>query len=329
MKIPYLSPTTFIKFTKICEWRVYLEKVKQVLPKDEYEKEQTMAAATGTAVDIMIKGALNRRVKVEEELKKEIQPRNEASILLAREIFEYYNHGPLQALKAEGVGYGGVDQEIELEWEEPVSPSMQIMAGKVLPIVNGSTLTKTWKSVIYGRPDLTLKSGEVLDWKCQGMFGRGTRPRDGYTRCFVFGRDHPMHGKDMGSSPKGDDKVPMEQINEDWAIQLYLYNRLLGHRAGEPLRAGIENICVDYPKKNQPVIFCASYRNPISQYFQLSIEKKFHDAYNRLIESDTDHKVIESANPAKYRCITYNRLCSVSQFCEAYKIATMRGRDLE
>lgn len=294
----YLSPTTFIKFHKQCEYRVYLEKVKKVLPKEEYNKDQTMAAATGVAVDTMIKGALNRRIDVDRELKEKILEKNQAALLLARELFECYQRGPLQALKAEGIAYGGVDQEVELEWCDPQQ--------------------KVWKSILYGMPDLALKSGEVLDWKCQGMFGQGTRPRDGYIRCFVFGKHHSMHMKDIGSSPKGDDQVPMEQINEDWAIQLYLYNRLLGHNPGAPLRAGIENICVEY--KPQPTVYCASFRNPISREFQLTIERAFHSAFGRL--TSNDEAKIEPPNAVKYRCISYGKLCPVALFCPSYLQAT-------
>ena len=291
--IPYLSPSSFIKFYKTCEYRVYLEKVRKVLSTEEY-RDQGMAQATGTAFDIMVKGALNRRVKVQEELGKEILAKNEAAIQLAKEIFEAYSRGPMEALKKEGLGYGGVDQEIEI-----ISPE-----GK--------------KSILYGKPDLTLKTGEVLDWKCQGMWGRGTKPRRGYIRCFVFSKNHPMNGKDIGPSPEGEDDVPMEQVNEDWAIQLYLYNRLLGHVAGDKLRAGIENICVEYAPS--PTIWCASFRNPISSGFQLKIEREFHSAFERLNESTPeDPKRIEAAQPASYRCVTYNKLCACAPYCEAYQ----------
>lgn len=322
--IPYLSPTSFIRFRKQCEYRVYLEKVKQVLSKEEYS-DQGMPQATGIAFDIIMKGALNRRIKVEEELKKEILPCNTAVIQLAREMFEAYSRGPLQALKAEGIGFGSVDQEVELVWEEPFQTKPIQVTDKTFIPASSTLGSKTWKSILYGKPDLTLKTGEVLDIKTSGMWGRGTRPKRGYIRCFVFSENHPMSGKDLGPSPEGEDNVPMETINEDWAIQLYLYNRLLGHNPGEKLRAGIEHICVEYAPS--PTIWIASFRNPISPSFQLEIERAYHDAFDRLNESlPEDSKRIESPQATKYRCISYGKLCACAPYCSSYKTVTADGR---
>ncbi|MEK6882686.1 MAG: hypothetical protein AABY22_23895, partial [Nanoarchaeota archaeon] len=219
----HLSPTTFLKFYKQCEHRVYLEKVREVLSKEEYEKNQTMAMACGSAFDIMVKGALNRRIKVNEELKEKIQERNKAAIQLAKVLFECYSLGSLKTLKEEGIGFGSIDQEIVLEWDEILSnPPIQISEGK-MEITSSTLGIKNHKSILYGMPDLTLKTGEVLDWKCQGMFGRGKKPLRGYCRCYLYNKDNHMHGKDLGEN---DSDLTMEEIQEDWAIQLYLYNRL-------------------------------------------------------------------------------------------------------
>lgn len=295
MKIEYLSPSTFLKFRN-CEHSVYLEKVISVLGK-EPERIQSMAMATGTAVDIMIKSALNRRLNKNELLKEEIFSENKACLLLAEELFNLYSRHALPALKEEGIGFGSIDQETEISWIEKQDKSERM-----------------WRSILRGMPDLTLKTGEVIDWKCQGMYGRGKVPDKGYSRCFLYNTNNPFNNEDLG--PLEDD-LYMEQINQSWAIQLYLYNRLLGHKPGEKIRAGIENICVS----KDLTVYCASYRNYISPVFQLTIEKEFHIAFDKLIRSTADRSECDYPNPNKYRCIQYNKVCAVANFCKAYNDA--------
>ena len=276
----YLSPTTFIRYLN-CEHQVYLLKIKKVT--DEGNK-QTLAMATGIAFDIMVKSALNRRFKRSDLLKDKIHPDNNAAINVAESIMEHYERGPLQALKAEGIGYGGVDQEVEIEYQGQ-------------------------KSILYGQPDLTLTSGNVIDWKVSGAFSSsGAKPIDGYTRCF---RD----GKNLGDSSKADQ--PLESIRSDWATQTYLYARLLGHTVGNRLFAGIEYIAIG--KDNS--VSCCSYRNPISADFQVKTEKLFHRAF-----ADLKSEKIPVAHATKRKCIQYNRVCGVAQHCESYQRANAEGR---
>ena len=341
MSIKYLSPSTFIKYRKNCEWRVYLEKVKYKEETEAMARESSMAAATGTIFDAIVKGMLNRRVKVEEEIEKRVPKEYRSARLVAEAMVEVYKKGPLEALKKEGIGYGNIDQETELQWDEPILPNITNVTFSQSPMgslgtiktpsndgisvssgtnpANVATQYKTWKSILYGQPDMTLKNSEVIDWKCQGMWGRGTTPRPGFSRCFVYKKGHQFDGRDLGPSP--DDGLTMESINEDWAVQLYLYNRLLGHHPGTTLRAGIENICVDSSKG----IWCASYRNVISVAFQLKIEKEFHVAFDVLSRSNKDKSLVEPASPTPYRCITYGKLCGVARYCEAFQRLQLSG----
>ena len=112
----YLSPTTFIKYLN-CPHQVKLLKIDKVVDED-LVREQTMAMATGTAVDIMIKGACNHRIKVAEELDRAIEKKNKAAILLAKELYECYEKGPLIELKKEGIGYTAAEMEIDIEWTD-------------------------------------------------------------------------------------------------------------------------------------------------------------------------------------------------------------------
>lgn len=333
----YLSPTTFIKFHKQCEWRIYLEKVKGVIPQEQYENQQTMAQAAGVAFDILVKGALNRRIKVSEELHKEILPKNQAAIQLAEEIFKCYEKEPMSSLKQEGIGYGAVDQETEITWEEGEHHSTCLKIAYHEDSPCDCKQVKQYKSILYGKPDLTLTDGTVIDWKCSGMFGRGRTPDNGYIRCYVYGVGHPFHGKDMGSSGKCD--TPLEQINSDWAIQTYLYARLLGRKVADPtLRAGIESICIS----PENYVYCASYRNPISVEFQVKIEKAFHVAFSKLtyikeLEENGGklrkeglciieaQDIIEPPHPTKRKCISYGKLCPAAEWCHGYKALEGRG----
>ena len=303
----YLSPTTFIRYLN-CEHQVYLLKIKKVPTEDS--NQQTLAMATGIAFDIMVKSALNRRFKRSDLLKDKIHPDNNAAIAVATSIMEHYERGPLQALKAEGIGYGGVDQEVEIEWTEPCENCQYFTDSNRS---NGSTIScskcKVHKSVLYGQPDLTLTSGNVIDWKVSGALSTsGAKPIDGYTRCF---RD----GKNLGDSSKADQ--PLESIRSDWATQTYLYARLLGHTVGNRLFAGIEYIAIG--KDNS--VSCCSYRNPISAEFQVKTEKQFHNAFAQLKSGE-----IPRAHATKRKCIQYNRVCGVAQHCESYQRANAEGR---
>jgi len=246
-KFAYLSPTTFIKYLG-CPEQVRLMKVEQVLPKSAYE--QTLPMAVGIAFDSMVKCELNKRFKLA-ELLEDITPQNRSAIQVAEAIMQHYRMGPLEALKKEGIGYGGIDQETELEFEGE-------------------------RSVCRGKPDLVLTDGTVIDWKVNGAFSSwGAEPRLGYIRCFES-------GKDLG--PHVDADRFMEQIDRDWAIQLYLYGRILGHHPGKLLRAGIEQIAIT--KDN--IVRCASFRAIISTDFQLKIERLFHQAFKALSTGTTE-----------------------------------------
>lgn len=268
--IKYLSPTTFLKYQN-CPYQVKLLKEKEIP-----EQEQTLPMATGIAFDIMVKCAINRRLKKEELFNIEIKEINKSAILVANEIFEVYSKAPLLSLRSEGIGYVAVDQEIEIEF-------------------NGE------KSILYGKPDVVLTDGTVIDWKVTGAFSNNYyKPKSGYCRKFY-------KGKDQGGE---NEEFTMEQVDKNWATQLYLYARELGHAAIRHLRGGIENILIT-PTND---IFCVSYRNIISQSFQLECETNFHKAFKALNEG-----TIETGHPNKFRCWSYKRLCPVSTYCEAFK----------
>ena len=315
--IKYLSPTTFIKFLN-CQHHVKLLKVDKVL--GEEVDGQSMAMATGTAFDIMVKSALNRRFKCTELLEQKIKKENKAAVQVAVEIFECYKNGPVDCLKEEGIGYSGIDQEVELVYNEcstckghcKLPMERQYREGGNVERQLGYTHdTIQWVSILYGQPDLTLTDGTVLDWKVNGAFSsKGAMPRPGYSRCWVYGTGNIFHGKDQGDDCP---HLTLEQVNRDWAIQIYLYARLLGHIPGRQLRGGVENVCVS--KDN--TIYCASYRNTITTGFQYEIELKFHKAYKALIDGTTENPVY-----GEYRCKQYNRVCNVAEHCTAHRAAT-------
>ena len=262
-----------------CAHKVKLLKIDKVL--GEKQEDQSLAMATGNAFDILIKCHLNRRYNKDKMLVEKISDAGtrRAALIVATEIFEVYrDYGPLVNLQREGIGYVGVDQEVELSWEG-------------------------YKSILYGMPDVVLSDGTVIDWKVSGAYGRGIDPTNGYIRCF-------FRGKDMGPSGKVDEYL--ENINTDWAIQTYLYARLLGKHPGDAINAGIEQIAI----KNGD-IYCASFRNPISKEFQLQTEENFHKAFHALTKEQAK---IPGANPGKWTCNAYNRLCQAAEFCEPYKV---------
>lgn len=319
----YLSPTTFIKFLN-CQHHVKLLKVDKVL--GEEVDGQTMAMATGTAFDILVKSALNRRFKLTELLDQKIKKENKAAIQVATELWEAYKEGPVSCLKDEGIGYGGIDQETEIEYNycKTCGGHCKLTSDRQFYIDdNGDAINtekeraigfthdvRQYKSVLYGMPDLTLTDGTVLDWKVSGAFSsKGATPRPGYSRCWVYGVGNVFHGKDQGDDCS---HLSLEVVNRDWAIQIYLYARLLGHTPGRQLRGGVENVCVS--KDN--TIYCASYRNTITPEFQREIELKFHKAFAALSNGTVENPIY-----GEYRCKQYNKVCNVADYCSAYKSA--------
>lgn len=307
----YLSPTTFIKFLN-CEHQVKLLKIDRVLG-EGHDDFQSMAMAVGIAFDIMVKSHLNRRFKAKDLLKAKVKSGNEPAILVAESIWQHYQDGPLIELKKEGIGYGGIDQEVEIEWTEQCTrcindtPNITDVVGSGVCNSCSGIKTSTHRSVLYGQPDLTLTDGTVLDWKVSGAYGRGAKPIDGYVRCY-------HNGRNTGDS--GGVERRMEEIRGDWATQTYLYARLLGHKVGDKLHAGIEYIAVS--KEND--VYCCSYRNEIGSEFQVSTERKFHDAFKRLVEGNT-----QRPHASERRCIQYNKLCNVADFCDGYKKLKEQG----
>lgn len=272
-KLEYLSPTTFIRGLN-CVEQIRLLKVEQVLSKDS--QEQTMPMATGIAFDGMVKCELNKRFKLKEVL-AEIRPENARAIEVAEAIMQHYKMGPLQSIKAEGIGYTGIDEQRDLTYLE-------------------------YTSVCRGKPDVVLTDGTVIDWKVQGAFSSwGAQPKAGYCRSWVC-------GKDQGTHINAD--FFMEQIDFGWAVQLYLYARLMGHHPGKQLRVGIEQVAVD--KDN--TVRIQSYRNFISYQFQLDTELKFHKMYKALNEDES-----EAPHYHDKKCIQYRRLCAVANYCSGYK----------
>lgn len=270
----HLSPTTFIRYRK-CPHQVKLEKIDKVL--GEERGEQTLAMATGNLFDIAVKSHINRRVDRAKESALKVPSENmrKSANLVVEEIWNIYRLGAYKALQEEGIAYEGVDKETVLEW-------------------NGK------ESICYGMPDLVMRDGTVIDWKVSGAFGRGATPVPG----FVY--EHHLGKRLIGN----ESPPPMNTINEDWAIQLYLYARLLGHHPGTPLKGGIEQICV---KDND--VRCVSYRSAIPEAWQLVIEEEFHLAYFNLYGGGT----VPKPHYHRSRCMQYGKVCAVAQHCEAWK----------
>lgn len=272
-----LSPSSFIKYLN-CPEQIKLMKVDEVLPRHAYE--QTLPMCVGTAFDAMVKHKLNRRVDLQ-ALLADIRPQNRKAIEVAEAIMLHYENGPFAELKKEGVGYTGADQELELEFTD----------------ITG----KKWISMARGLPDLVLTDGTVIDWKVNGAFSSwGAEPKPGWLRSY-------MNGIDIGPHQRAD--MFLEEIDRDWAIQVYIYARLLGHPVGKQLRAGIDQVAVDKDSN----VRIQSYRAMISYTFQLDTELKFHKAFHALKNGP-----LEEPHYNDRKCVQYKKLCAVAQHCRGY-----------
>ena len=168
------------------------------------------------------------------------------------------------------------------------------------------------RGFLSGRPDAILMDGTVLDWKMQGFVASPRSPAKGYVRCWRRGRLQPKPHKDYG--------IPLEQINEKWAVQLFVYSYLAGHNPGKPLRVAIDNVTT---RINSPIashyhkntIVVSQIRTHIEPSFQLKTWDELVSAWD-LIQSGE----IEEPEFSDYRCNAFKRPCRAHKKCEYYTV---------
>lgn len=227
-KIEYLSPTSITLWRKdrVEFYRRYLSDQRPL-----YDP-QTVPMLVGVCFDALVKQELVKRLigQVPERLSYEgltskgiaantLKSDADMGRALAQLAFsEYVNTGTLGVL-------------MEAMERSPAAPQFEFT-------INGLVDEKQPNGLrIKGKPDLaySLPGGDlvILDWKCNGVAGTArTSPKPGWYRCVgaLTGRE------------KYEPSEKLEDVSEEWAMQLYLYGVILGARAGH-VAYRIEQVC--------------------------------------------------------------------------------------
>jgi len=288
MKLPiiqqpeYISPTAY-KIWKTCEWKYYLKYLTGQRPK----LPQTRAMACGSAFDSIVKSELakdlnwfNQEKLSREKLLLSVDVDLRSIIIKpAEEIFAFYKaSGAYQSLIDEGVK--------SVETEE-------------LKLVTDSNINM--KIPIFGKPDITSSKG-IIDWKVNGYGSKwGASSKRGFTT------KYSVKGIEAGKESRS-----MDLIDEDWAIQLTVYNWITQESdllEFKEISVGIDQIAIKGDD-----IKIVTYRTTIGEQFQRDLFLFFRLMWASILNGE-----IEDATPSKGKCYMYGQWCDVKDKCPKFQ----------
>lgn len=244
--------------------------------------EQTLAMATGSAFDCIIKEKLYKEfvgnpAGTEYDLKtssKSIETNKEEALLNGMIIYNrYVESGALAALCQDiSVGIKGT-----LRMESTVSNT-----------IGGVPL--------LGKPDLYFKAtcgssndiNFVLDWKVNGFYSKAS-PKKGYNVCREPDGSNKVHKDFMPLNKCGitlNGLYNLETISEDWAMQVATYAWLLGAPVGGEIACGIDQIVGRECR-------VASYRMAISKEFQVELLKRYQALWSIVVSNNYPPEIVE------------------------------------
>lgn len=157
---------------------------------------------------------------------------------------------------------------------------------------------------LEGHLDIIKASGDPADFKVSGA-GSKAYIKKGYKYCFKYKYGSYVYDR----RPCERYGIPMEEINEDWAIQQVVYNILCGKRQSDPHRAHIEMVAV-----RGDVYDFATYDAPISPAFVDKVYAWIENSWKKIVAK-------EYATPfyQEYKCDRYyGQKCVVASICHAY-----------
>lgn len=139
---------------------------------------------------------------------------------------------------------------------------------------------------LLGKPDLyfVTKAGTHMidDWKVNGYCGKGnTSPKPGYVKIRPGGGQH----KDCVAMAINEINVnvatTLENVCDEWALQLAIYGWLLGEPIGGDFVIGIEQL-VCKSTAELPIIRCASHRLRIGRDYQIALFSEIAALWNKI-----------------------------------------------
>lgn len=176
-----------------------------------------------------------------------------------------------------------------------------------------------------GKPDVYFTNREglpvIYDWKVNGWCGKGnTSPKPGYLRLRHGGPNRGLdvgHHKDahpvrkQGMLINGAHKL--EDVNEEWAIQLGVYGWVTGMDVGSEFIVGIDQIACKNVGSRYPEIRIAEHRTTISSDFQWATFGKAVRIWNAIKTGHVFTEMTKEENDA--RCAALDARSAVAAEC--------------
>lgn len=267
-KLEYLSPTSIAVFKQNQE-DYYLRYLSENRPTRD---KQTQPMSIGSAFDAYVKSWMHESL-----FGKGNDPRFDLRTLFEAQVEKHHWDWAFENGRHafDCYKHSGALADLMMELEQSVgTPRFEI---EVRGVVNGQKegVTRSMSGVTFlGKPDVSFnhKSGIniTLDFKVNGYCSKtGISPMPGYTRirgaeftgphknCFLA----PHHGMLINRDQR------LEDLKEDWAVQLAIYGWLCGNEVGSDFITAIDQL-VCKPGTIKPSIRVAEHRLRISEEFQ-------------------------------------------------------------
>lgn len=303
--LEYLSPSSIGRILE-CPYSEYLLRCAGYqLP----QMPQTEQMAIGSAFDAFVKAEISRllgkEVKLAQLLESSVSKDNKHIIRYAHDLFNIYNYyGCVKQLMDEGI------EDIELDIKKTVGGEK----------VSGTDFNLGGVP-LFGKPDAMLSNNRPIDWKVNGWNSKtGQSPKPAYQRALEIKIKTNDQGEIISHTNAGDKgrhnnyPLPMEYIDDKWALQLLVYYWLgskieITEDTLCPKEVGIEQIAI------RPNTIClVRYRTTISKDFA----KKIYDTVKKIWTMFETGEFPEP-QPSFQTCEPYNNPKVCTMVCEAYK----------
>lgn len=278
----YLSPSAFMLW-RDCPYKYWLKYISGW----KFPDQQGIPAAVGSAFDLFVKRWIAAKINISSEHK--LQP----EVLLENiQCPDEQKEEILRVGKNLSDFYQKLGLADRLMRENPVDLELE----GYITLPNGVT--------ILGKPDGCFeKDGEFIpfDFKVRGYGSKSAySPTQGYryyiTNTGITKEAHAKAG------------IPMEKLNESWAIQLAMYYWILNGRCvvDRPIPAAIEEVVF-----NSTGFVFSSIRTTISPSFLQWLLDELKNCWDNCIYPPTPQ-------PNNWRCNKYNMRCQCASRCGAY-----------
>jgi hypothetical protein len=280
-QIQYLSPTSISIYLKNKE-EFYLNYLADIRQK---RFPQTRPMSIGSAFDAFAKSFLYEKILGKNKdprfdlitlFEAQVEPDNRTWALEhGKRVFEQYMQSGSLA-----------DLLHELEGSTTV-PRFEI---EVSGVVNGyrEGITLDIGVPLLGKPDVHFINKEgasvILDWKVNGYCSDyNTSPMKGYVNIRELGKSGKCHKDALVVKHKGvliNACNYLEDINQDWARQLYIYGWLCGEEIGSDFITAIDQVVCNKDKYGgHPNLRFAQHRMKANSKYQFDLFKVIQDIW--------------------------------------------------